>query len=470
MCKIVFIFAAFIALSSPALAAPSVRQRFNLGFSPPLIAVSRFNSGGELLAVQLSANGSQPARVIAVSRRGGLKLVEDLTDKKTLTVPGPRLWIARAGQTGGPKTGQPKNSLPVEAGLPATPISKELPVIRRRVWLAKSGECYAVAYFASGGWYEIRYMDKDGKLLFIAAPKDDYGLASVIISDDGSRVLIDDETPPYSMTKPGQRLYLYDRNGKLLMDRDAGENLDGWLDAQDGFMAADGSCFAAPMGMGKRQCSSIVLLDKNGKQMWKESYFPRHIIEGCLGGLFRVRGGNLSFINLIDRQGNLKTVGRKGYGFELMLSKDAKKAYMMMFKPFDVKNSGLTRQIKAIFPKAEVIAVNLPELAVSAGRPASTGRPALTGGRVSDPQPARPNSLASDIKIALSPDGKSFICYASRAAMGMQETVIRLFGEDQTLLWEKYFFQAGIVPKFTGSRDFLLKFGYPVKRLAFFSP
>ncbi len=239
------------------------------------------------------------------------------------------------------------------------------------------------------------------------------------------------------------------------MDRDAGENLDGWLDAQDGFMAADGSCFAAPMGMGKRQCSSIVLLDENGKQLWEKSYFPRHIIEGDLGGLLRVRGGNLSFINLLDRNGNLKTVERKGYGFELMLSKDAKKAYMMMFKPFDVKNSGLPGQIKAIFPKAEVIAVDLPELAA---RPAPKSDPAQTAGP------------ASDVKVALSPDGKSFICYASRAAMGMQETVLRLFDEDQTLLWKKYFFQAGIVPEFTGSRDFLLKFGYPIRRLAFFSP
>ncbi len=455
MRKIIFIFIALIALASSAGAAPTVRQRFNLSFSPPLIYVSRFNSKGELLAVQLSAKGDQPARIIAVSRRGGLRLVEDLTAKKTLTVPGPRLWIAQSEQkTGRPEVGPHETGLPVEASLPAA-HSKELPVIRRQVWLAKSGECYAVAYFASGGWYELRYMDKDGKLLFIAAPKDDYGLASVIVSDNGSRVLIDDETQPYSMTKPGQRLYLYDRNGKLLMDRDAGENLDGWLDAQDGFMAADGSCFAAPMGMGKRQCYSIVLLDENGKQIWDKSYFPRHIIEGCLGGLFLVRGGNLSFINLLDRQGNLKTVERKGYGFELMLSKDAKKAYMMMFKPFDVKTSGLPGQIRAVFPKAEVIAVNLPELV---SRPAPESDPVPTG---------RP---ASDVKVALSPDGKSFICYSSRAAMGMQETVFRLFEEDQTLLWKKYFFQAGIVPNFTGSREFLLKFGYPIRRLAFFSP
>ncbi len=439
MRKTVFILTAFIALAQTAFAAPSVRQRFNLSFSPPLTAVSRFNSGGELLAVQLSPKGDQPSRIIAVSRRGGLKLVEDLAARKTLTVPGQRLWIA----------GRPASDGALHA-------SEELPVIRRQVWLARSGECYAVACFATGGWYELRYMDKDGKLLFIAAPKDDYGLASVIISDDGSRVLIDDETPPYSMTKPGQRLYLYDRNGKLLMDRDAGENLDGWLDAQDGFMARDGSCFIAPMGMGKRQCSSVVLLDGNGKQLWDKSYFPRHIIEGDSGGLFRVRGGNLSFINFIDRQGDLKTVERKGYGFELMLSKDAKKAYMMIFKPFDVKNTDLDGQIKAAFPGADVIAVNLPELAATAGGQGSATKPA----------PAS----ASDVKVALSPDGKSFICYASRAAMGMQETVLKLFGEDQALLWKKYLFQAGIVPKFTGSRDFLLKFGYPIKRLAFFSP
>ena len=450
MRKIFFILAALVVLAHTAFAAPSVRQRFNLSFSPPLIAVSRFNSKGELLAVQLSSKGDQPSRIIAVSRRGGLKLVEDLAARKTLTVPGQRLWIAHTGRTGVAKAGQPKADT-------SAARSEELPVIRRQVWLARSGECYAVAYFASGGWYELRYMDKDGKLLFIAAPKDNYGLASVIISDDGSRVLIDDETPPYSMAKPGQRLYLYDINGKLLMDRDAGENLDGWLDAQDGFMAHDGSCFIAPMGMGKRQCSSIVMLDGNGKQLWDKSYFPRHIIEGDSGGLFRVRGGNLSFINLIDRQGGLKTIERKGYGFELMLSKDAKKAYMMMFKPFDVKNSGLTGQIKAAFPGADVIAVNLPELAAPAGSPAS-----------SDPRSAP--ASASDVKVALSPDGKSFICYASRAAMGMQETVVKLFGEDQALLWKKYFFQAGIVPKFTGSRDFLLKFGYPIKRLAFFSP
>ncbi|MHB8173286.1 MAG: hypothetical protein ACYDFU_02345 [Nitrospirota bacterium] len=417
-------------------------------FSPPLIAVSRFNSQKELLAVQLSKKGDQPARIIAINRRGGLRVVEDLTTRKTLTVPGSRLWIAGMG-----------NSEAVQSARQPAERSRRLPVINRRVWLAKSGECYAVAYLTSGGWYELRYMDKDGKLLFISAPKDNYGLASVIVSDDGSRVLVDDETPPFSMTKPGQRLYLYDKNGKLLMDRDAGENLRGWLETADGFMAADGSYFAAPMGMGRRVGSSIVLMDGNGKQVWDKAYFPRHVIEADLGGLFRVRGGNLSFIYLIDKGGGLKTIARKGYGFELMLSKDSKKAYMLIFKPFDVEKSGLSAQIKSIFPAADVVTVNLPKLL-----PDRSAQPATGANRPAGAE-AGPSA-----KVALAPDGKSFICYASRAAMGMSQTTIMLFGENQSVLWKKDYFQPDVVPEFTGGGEFILKFGYPIKRLAFFAP
>ncbi|MGC2424009.1 MAG: hypothetical protein WA666_06610 [Nitrospirota bacterium] len=311
---------------------------------------------------------------------------------------------------------------------------------RRRVWLSSSGECYAVAYFASGAWYELRYKDKDGKLLFIAGPKDDYGLSDVMLSGDGSRALVDDETAPYGMARPGQRLYLYDRDGKLLMDRDAREDLDSWLETSDGFMAANGSYFAAPRGMGKKKGASIVLIDGSGKEKWDRSYFPLHVIEEDLGGLFRVRGGSPSFINLIDQDGELKAVERKGYGFELKFSKDLKKAYMLMFKPFDPKKSGVPDELRLMFPGMEVIAVNLTELFPDA---------------------------AGGVEVNVAPDGRSFICHAFRSDMGAGRTKILLFGPDKAVLWKEEYYQTNIVPRFTGDREFLLMFGYPIGRIIF---
>ena len=417
-----FILSFFLLCSRAAFCAPV--PLFDIRLSPPLLQVSSLNSKGVLLAVQASESGPAPSRVISIDRRGRVNVIEDLTETKELTVPAGRLWIA-GGQA------QPGADAP----------SRKLPVVGTRVYLSESGETYTAVFQTKGAYYELRHKDAAGGLLFMTGPREALGLNCVTVSGDGSRVLVSDKSPPGS-ARPGQRLYLYDRDGRLELDEDMGDDPTGWLDVAGGFMARDGSWFMAGRGAPGHPASSIVLLDGEGGLVWEKNFFNAQSLIQETGGLVAVKGGSPSFINFIDKDGSLKILERSGYGFDFWINDARGRAYLIMFKPFDVEKSGIPKAVKEMFPGAKVVAVDIESLV--------------------------PEGYSQPV-VEIAPDGKAFILSCEEVLGGQEKTEFTLYGDDLKPLWHDSFFSGDVSARFAdGSRGFALRFGEPVNRLIYY--
>jgi hypothetical protein len=373
---------------------------------------------------------ASPARVISIDKRGRTTTIEELADTQEITVPGERLWIAGEG------------TRPAADSLSPPLPGRKLPVLSIRVFLSAGGDTYTTAFETKGGYYELRHKDSRGKLLFIAVPRAPYGLKEVIVSANGGRVLVIDESSPKSgkSGRLGQRYYVYDRDGRLLTDIDFGENQENWLDFSGGIMADDGSCYLTGRGNSGRSLKNLVLLDADGKQKWEKALFEDHQLSAYMGGLFIVKGGNLSFLNLVDKAGNVKMLERMGYPFDFWLSKDASCAYVIMLKEFNFKTSGISERLSELFPGIKVVAVNLEKF-----RSDGHGMPS----------------------IEISPDGKSFILTGIGATESLAKTGLALYDPSMNELWSDSFFGTSITPRFTDS-GFLLQFGSPISRISFY--
>lgn len=397
---------------------------YDIRLSPPLLQVSSMNSKGALLAVQASESGPAPSKVISIDRRGRITIIENLADTKELTVPAGRLWIA--GELAGPGADAP---------------SRKLPVVGRQVYISESGEAYTTVFKTKGAYYELRHKDSGGHLLFLAVPREALGLNCVTVSGDGSRVLVSDETQPNS-AKPGQRLYLYDREGRLLLDEDMGGNPSGWLDVPGGFMARDGSWFMAGRGAPGRAASTVALMDGGGTLVWEKNFFNAHRLIQETGGLVAVKGGSPSFLNYIDKDGSLKMLERSGYGFDFWINEARDRAYLIMFKPFDVEKSGIPEAVKEMFPGAKLVAIDIENL-----MPEGYTRPV----------------------VEVAPDGKAFILSCEEVLGGQEKTEFTLYGDDLKPRWHDSFFSGDVSARFVdGSRGFALRFGEPVNRLIYY--
>ena len=404
---------------------------FDARFDLPLSRISSFGPGSKLLGVQLTPDGSAPTRVISVDKRGRVNTVDEVSEVKEISVPASRLWISGEGEK-------------PEFGQEATGEATKLPVVDTRVFLAGGGGAYTVVYRTKGAYYEVRHKDADGRLLFIAAPMDGYGFKTLRVSDDGSRVLVVDESPMTGGVggKVGQRLYFYDRDGRLLADHNFGDNLDAWLNASEGAMAADGSTFVSVRGRGEDPGTSVVAFDGRGRVKWEKRYYTTHRLSEDFGGTYVLKGGSKSLISLIDAEGELKTVERAGYGFDLWLSEGRSIAYLIVFKPFDVAKSGLEQEVKASYPQTKVVALDLHGLV-----PKGCARPGVTIAR----------------------DGRAFVHYCNEDRGGQPVTSLGYYDATMKELWREEFFGSGVLPQFVdGSRGFMLKFGYPVTRLVYY--
>ena len=429
--------AAILALAFP-VPAPGLTgpvQRFELRFNPPLAQVSDVNRDQKMLAVQLKEGSQGPARVISIGKRGKVETVEELAAGE-LSVPAERLWIAGAapGGPGGPQ-GEDQDRA-------AGPV--RLPVTETRVYLSGGGETYTVVRKTLGAYYELRHKDKAGKLLFVTGPRDAYGFKDAIVSHDGSKVLVVDESPTSAGPdkKFGQRYCLYDRDGMLLSDVDNGDELDNWLDFAGGFLAEDGGWFITTRGMGGRPAASVVMLDGAGRVRWEKAYFTAHKLVEDYGGVFRIKGWSGTLLTFLDTSGELRTIERKGYGFDFWLSPGSTAAYAIIFKKFDFDRSGLPEEIKSAFPGADVVPVDLNAL-----MPQGNFMP----------------------RVAISPDGKKFIHYSAEPLGMMRGTVMSCYDAKSNMVWRESFLQGDVVPRFvSGGRAFALTFGYPFKKIAFY--
>ena len=419
------------ALPSPAYPITLHKKVFDITPERPIGEISALNSGSKFLAVELVPGSLQPARVVEIDMEGNISVVEDLTSVKELDVPAGRLWIAEGTA---PPAFQAQPSPAAEP--PGAPAS--LPVTGSRVYLSGDGESYTVVYLTKGRYYELRHKDRSGKLLFLAIPRDDYGFKTAVASRDGNRILVLDESPQVSgyAGHTGQRYYFYSGAGKLLSDTDLKDEVDDWLDISGGFMAQDGSYFAAARGMGKRPASKLVLLGEDGSVKWEKEFFETHTIVEDDGGLFRVKGGSLSLIHFVDAQGELRVLERKGYGFEFWVSASRRFAYVLVVKPFDTLTSGVEEEIGEIFPLARVVSVDMQA--------------------ISPPFFSNPRAVISPDGMTYihSSQGKggrtSFICFDY---LGNELMRTALAGLDWTALFVD------------GGRAFILREGYPAKRL-----
>lgn len=422
----------FLVVFSPFPGAgfAAVVPLFDARFSPPLTEISGLNPDSCFLAVQSMPDSTSPARIISIDKRGRVATIEELAETKEITVPGERLWIAGEG----PRPAVDANAMPLP--------NRRLPIIAARVYLSAGGDTYTTVFETRGGYYELRHKDSRGRLLFIAVPRDPYGLKKVIVSADGGRVMVIDESSPRSVEPGGggQRYYIYNKEGRLLSDVDFGDNVDSWLDFSGGIMAADGSCYLTGRGDGGKALKNLVLLDTDGKPKWEKAFFEGHLLSAEMGGLFLVKGGNRSFMNFIDREGNVKMLERMGYAFDLWLSKDISCAYIVMLKEFDFNKSGIAGRLGELFPGIRVVFVNLEKF-----RADGHGLPS----------------------IEISPDGKSFILTGVGGAETQAKTGVALYDQSMNELWRDAFFGDNIAPRFTGG-GFLLRFGSPVSRISYY--
>lgn len=417
----------FLLLPGAGLAA--VVPLFDARFTPPLTEISNLNSEACFLAVQSMPDSTSPARVISIDKRGRVTTVEELSVTNEITVPGERLWIAGEG---------PRPAADAKA---SPPPGRRLPVRSAGVYLSAGGDTYTTVFETRGGYYELRHKDSRGRLLFIAVPRDPYGLKKVIVSADGGRVMVIDESTLHTGKSggPGQRYYVYDWDGRLLTDIDFGDNPDSWLDFSGGIMAGDGSCYLTGRSGGK-YLKNLVLLDADGKPLWEKAFFEGHRLSAEMGGLFIVKGGNLSFLNFIDKEGNVKMLERMGYAFDLWLSKDCNCAYILMLKEFNFKTSGVSERLGELFPGIKVVFLNLERF-----RREGHGLPS----------------------VEVSPDGKAFILTGIGGAETRAKTGIALYDQSMNELWSDAFFGTNIAPKFTGG-GFLLRFGSPASRISYY--
>lgn len=423
--------AAALAPGAPsAHASPSPVLVFDIKLPGPVSQISSLNSDSKLLAVEAEPGTQKPARVIAIDKRGRAASIDELASVKEITVPADRLWI----------TGEAEKGAAPDASAP----SRTMPVTGVQVYLSGGGEAYAVAYKTTGRYYELRYKDKNGRLLFIATPRDAYGLKSVYISYNGSRVILVDESAMDGEDAAdfGQRLYFYNKEGRLTADHDLGDDLDLWLDTSGGVMSKDGSSFASVRGMGPRPGRSVVMFNGDGKVRWEKTFFQTHSLTEAYGGAVGVKGGSGSMLNFINPDGTLKAVERKGYGFDLWLSGDGKYAYIMVFKQFDVKKSGVPEEVMAVFPGAKVVALDLDGLTPEGG---------------------------TDPDLAIAPDGKAFIHYCTENLGRTDATVLTCYDEAFHNIWDERFYGGPAMPQFVdGSRGFILKIGLPAARLIYY--
>jgi len=419
-----------ILLFLPDAGLAAVIPLFDARFSPPLTEISSLNSESCFLAVQSIPDSTSPAKVISIDKRGRATTIEELADTQEITVPGERLWIAGEG----PQPAADANAAPLPG--------RKLPVIAARVVIGASGDTYTTIFETKGGYYELRHKDSRGGLLFIAVPRDPYGLKKIIVSHDGGRVMVIDESSTHTGNsgRLGQRYYTYDRDGRLLSDVDLGGNPDNWLDFSGGIMADDGSCYLTGRGYGGRSLKNLVLLDGDGKLKWEKTFFEGHQLSAYMGGLFIVKGGNLSFLNFIDKEGNIKMLERMGYPFDFWLSKDVSCAYVIMLKEFDFNKSGIAGRVGELFHGIKVVAVNLEKF-----RADGHGMPS----------------------IEISPDGKTFILTGVGSTESLAKTGIALYDQSMTELWSDAFFGTNITPGFTG-KGFLLRFGSPASRISYY--
>jgi hypothetical protein len=422
---------AALSWAAPSQASPYPVPLYDLRLPRPVLAISSLNSSGRLLAVEVEPDTKRPLRVLSIDKRGRVGCIDELGEVREITVPEERLWITGEGEAS-----------PAQSGVSGT--SRPMPVTGVEVYLSGGGESYTVAYKTRGGYYELRHKDRNGRLLFIASPKDGYSLKTVQPSYDGSRILVVDESDltVEGGVNFGQRLYFYDTDGRLTADLEMGGELDDWLDTSGGFMAADGSYYAAVRGMGLRPGKSVAFFNGDGTLKWEKSYFQTHTLTDDFGGTIGVKGGSPSLLSYISKDGSLKAIERTGYGFDFWLSGDGAYAYIKVFKPFDVEKSGVPGEIKTVFPGAKVVTLDLAGLLPEEGK-----RQALV----------------------VAPDGKAFI-HSFVLSMGQQEaTNLTYYDTALKELWDERFFNGSVTPQFVDkSRGFVLKFGSPATRLIYY--
>lgn len=407
-----------LTLAPRAALSAGVTPLFDLKLDPPVVSISELNSSGALLAVRLGHGSNVPTGVVSIDKRGRLTSVEEFSSDETITVPSKRLAIA---------------------GLPPGDKSVRLPVVERRVSVSGNGETYTVAAMTKGAYYEVRHKDKDGRLLFMTAPRDSFGLTAVVVSFDGSRVLVADENP--SGPLPGQRLYFYDAEGALLAEHDMGPDPLDWLNVSEGLMAKDGGYFVATRG--KEGGESVVFFDSGGYIAWEKRFYKTHKLLEDLGGIFMVDGGSRTFLSYVTATGELRLIERAGYGFDLAVSEDKDRVCVLMFRSFDFVKSGLEERITQVFPKAKVTVVDVNALLPEGG--------------------IRPGAVVA-------PDGKAFI-HTSLAPVskGVWQASVGYYDMAKNELWRDRFFDTAVSALFTDqSRCFALTFGYPVARIRYY--
>ncbi len=193
-------------------------------FSPPLIDISEQNSRGEYIAVQGGSKYLRPTKVLFLDGRGRTLREVDLRGIQKRRIPAEEVWLTYYGE-----------QYRAEDFRRRFKEGKEIEVKAWRAYVSGNGERYAVVWVDRAGlceeqegcpsaWYEFRYYDSRGRLLWRHVPDVNYGFSRAYVSYDGSRVVIVDEA---ELDYFGQKWYLYDGEGRLLRSEDHWLRMDG---------------------------------------------------------------------------------------------------------------------------------------------------------------------------------------------------------------------------------------------------
>jgi hypothetical protein len=238
-------------------------------FDSPIREISDQNRNGEFLAIQLDKEEMKGKKILILDSKGNTKREEILPEKKKVRIPAEQLWLTANSEEDLQQLKKAKNP-------------KEVEVWGREIYISGNGEYYATVIQYSG-WYEFEYKDHTGKTLWKINPQDNYGFSKAYISYDGSRIIIIDMGGLGGGDEwevLGQRIYLYDKKGKLLNNYDFGERVDEWINPDHIRMSKNSQYIGGLKGWGMDADRSVVLFNKDLKVLWNKTLWKRHMVYG----------------------------------------------------------------------------------------------------------------------------------------------------------------------------------------------